>query len=160
MTDTDAQTPSADPAGEQPRESTPPAWATRDRQIELLTTALSHMPHPGRNEVDVPLPAGSRRPFAEMAYAKGVRVFPHLAEMATVVVAESELGAYAPSRTVSVQDAQLWKILHEHDPDLYEKAKAAQTDEDRAALAASLAPAAAEGIDLVMSLLGKIGGTE
>lgn len=158
MTDTDAQTPAehSDDATEQ----TPPAWATRDRQIELLTTALSHMPHPGRNEVDVPLPAGSRRPFAEIAYAKGVRLFPHLAEMATVVVAESELGAYAPSRTVSVQDAQLWKILHDQDPDLYEKAKAAQTDEDRAALAASLAPAAAEGIDLVMSLLGKIGGTE
>lgn len=156
MSDTDATA----PADEQAGENAPPAWATRDRQIELLTTALSHMPHPGRNEVDVPLPAGSRRPFAELAYAKGVRLFPHLAEMATVVVAESELGAYAPSRTVSVQDAQLWKILHDRDPDLYEKAKAAQTDEDRAALAAAIAPAAAEGIDLVMSLLGKIGGTE
>lgn len=138
--------------------STAPPWATPERQIELLTSALAHMPHPGRNEVDVPLPAGSRRPFAERAYAKGVRIFPELAEVATVVVAESELGAYAPSRTVSVQDAQLWKLLHDKDPDLYEKAKAAQSDAERAALAAQIAPDAHDGLELVMSMLAKMGG--
>lgn len=135
-----------------------PEWATEERQIELLTRALSHMPHPGKHEVDVPIPAGSRRPFAEIAYRKGVRIYPELAQVETVTVGEEEMGAYAPSRTVGIEDATLWKILQKKDPELYARIKAAETDEELAAIAAEIGPKAGHAIGKIMATLQEIRG--
>ena len=119
-----------------------PEWATEERQIALLAKAIAHMPHPGRHEVDVPLPATSRVPFAERLYQKGVRVFPELAQVETVTVGEEQMGAYAAAVTLPTDQAQLWKLLRDKDPALYERIRNAETPEDRAAIAAELGPQA------------------
>ncbi len=135
-----------------------PEWTSRQRQIELLAQGIAYMPHPGRNEVDVPLPGGSRIPFAERLYDKGHRVFPELAEVETVTVAEDQLGPYAAARTVLRDEAQLWKLLHAKDPDLYQRIRDAQTDEQLAAIAADIGPKAGHDIERIMAMIEQIRG--
>lgn len=137
-----------------------PDWAGEERQIELLTQSVEYMPHPGRNEVDVPLPAGSRRPFAQRLYRKGVRVFPDLAEVETVTVGEEQLGAYAAARTVPLDEARLWKVLQAKDPALYERIRAAKTEEQRRAIAAEIGPQAGRSISQIMASIDQIRGVE
>jgi hypothetical protein len=136
-----------------------PDWASEEHQIELLARDIAHMPHPGRpDELDVPIPAGSRRPFAERLYRKGHRVFPELAQVETVTVGEEQMGAYAPSRTVPLDDAFLWKLLLQKDPALYERIKAATSDDELAAIAAEIGPKAGHAIGKIMATFEHIRG--
>ncbi|CAN5147715.1 hypothetical protein BH11ACT6_BH11ACT6_35000 [soil metagenome] len=137
-----------------------PDWADEDRQIDLLTKAVAYMPHPGKSEVDVPLPAGSHRPFAERLYRKGIRVFPNLAQVETVVVGEEQLGAYAPARTVGIDEAMLWNLLKSKDPALYQEIRDADTPEKVTAIVERIGPTAGHDIERVMSMLDQIRGTE
>lgn len=142
----------------QPSPPAPPEWAGEARQIELLTRALAHMPHPGNAQIDVPIPAGSRKPFAELAYRKGVRIFPELAVVETIAVGEHQMGPYAASATMPIDIATAWKMLQAKDPELYARIKAATTEEEKLALAAEIAPGAKSGIQQIMALFDDIQG--
>ncbi|AQT81958.1 hypothetical protein B1R94_25925 [Mycolicibacterium litorale] len=136
-----------------------PDWATEERQIALLARAVAHMPHPGRHEVDVPIPAGSRNPFAERLYRKGVRIFPDLAQVETVTAGEEQMGAYAAAVTLPIDEARLWKLLRAQDPNLYDRIRNAETPDQRAAIAAELGPQAGQDINRIMAMIEQVRGT-